>query len=212
MNIQTYQYEQFKVIFDEFKTGVIKHRYCINDFSITDFGLIVKESVALSYRDIQRALRSIGGFQAQKSAALEWLEQMLKSYFNASPVEEKEFNEWHKIVCDGLKSMLSCYKRGNDAGFTYGSAQKLINLAFKYMYCFDVMQNDRYIEYFRYCHIALDNAILKWLGMPEGVTRIDDYELYMCIQKRANGKDLPAPWQHDKLTPLERKFVIYSLV
>ena len=32
------------------------------------------------------------------------------------------------------------------------------------------------------------------------------------IQKRANGKDLPAPWQHDKLTPLEREFVIYSLV
>lgn len=32
------------------------------------------------------------------------------------------------------------------------------------------------------------------------------------IQKRASGKDLPAPWQHDKLTPLEREFVIYSLV
>ena len=206
------QVEEFNSIFKNFRNGVIQRGYYIKDFTITDMKEIIKQSVALSYRDIQRALHGIGVFQTEKTNAIIWLEQELKSYFNAPPLNEMKFNEWHKFSCDKIISFFCDYKRRNELGFTYGCAQKLINLAFKYVYCFDLIQSqyNKYAEYFRFCHITLDNAILRWIGVPEGVTHINDYDLYICMQKKAYRKQLTGASEKIELFPLEKEFMIYE--
>ena len=206
------QIKEFKGVFCEFKSGVTKGRPYLKEFSITDINVIIKYSVALSYRDIQRALHNIANFEKEKQSAIERLEKTLQNYFTAPPVGELVFNKWHKSTCDEIMASFSEYKRGNKSGFTYGCAQKLINLAFKYIYCFDLIQKqyDKYSDYFRFCHIALDNGILKWLEMPQGVTYINDYDLYMCMQKKARSKKLSVLPDDSELFPLEKEFMIYA--
>lgn len=206
------QFEEFNSVFKNFRNGVIQRGYYIKDFTITDMHEIIKQSIALSYRDVQRALHGIGDFQEEKANAIIWLEQELKSYFNEPPLNATQFNKWHKFLCDKIISFFCNYKRRSESGFTYGCAQKLINLAFKYIYCFDLIQSqyDKYAEYFRFCHITLDNGILRWIGIPEGVTHIHDYDLYICMQKKAFSKQLIGISDEIKLFPLEKEFMIYN--
>lgn len=204
------QLEQFNNVLKNFKNGVIRTGYCISDFSITNMQEIIKQSIELSYRDIQRALHGIGDFQTEKANAIIWLNQELNNYFSAPPVTK--FNEWHKVACEKIISFFCNYRRHGEPVFTYGCAQKIINLAFKYIYCFDVVQSqyDKYVAYFRSCHITLDNGILQWIGAPKGVTHINDYDLYMCMQKKAFSKQLVGFSDEIKLFPLEKEFIIYE--
>ena len=75
------------------------------------------------------------------------------------------FEVWHYDICDFFIKRFSAIlkeagKNPNDA--TYGKAQKIINMTFKYLYCFDDAY--RYAERFEPCHMALDSYILNWVN------------------------------------------------
>lgn len=76
-----------------------------------------------------------------------------------------DFEEWHRILCnsfieDFAKILKNADKKPKDA--TYGKAQKIINMTFKYLYCFD--DANKYNERFKPCHMALDSYILNWVN------------------------------------------------
>lgn len=76
-----------------------------------------------------------------------------------------DFETWHYNICDCfIKHFSEILKEAgkNPDDATYGKAQKIINMTFKYLYCFD--DAALYAERFEPCHMALDSYILNWVG------------------------------------------------
>lgn len=84
-------------------------------------------------------------------------------------VNLSRFDEWHEGFCEFfiygdkqtkgfMQILLDANKDKSEA--TYGKAQKIINMTFKYLYCFDDAKE--YINLFAPCHMALDRYILNW--------------------------------------------------
>ena len=77
----------------------------------------------------------------------------MKNYLRAGKIER--FDEIHKKTCVNL--IEKCKGRTN---MTYGQAQKIINMAFKYLYCCE--HDSAMEERFKACHMPLDSFSLEW--------------------------------------------------
>mgnify|MGYP003297448817 CR=1 FL=1 len=75
-----------------------------------------------------------------------------------------DFEKWHNTQCEffitEFRKILKDARK-NPADATYGKAQKIVNMTFKYLYCFDDAKD--YSERFAPCHMALDSYILAWV-------------------------------------------------
>lgn len=72
--------------------------------------------------------------------------------------DKDTFDKYHSIMCQKL---IAGFAEENIT-ITYGHAQKIINMAFKYLYCLDT--NNEYRACFRYCHMPLDSFSLEWIN------------------------------------------------
>ena len=93
-------------------------------------------------------------------ALREWLSTQIENYFKGdAPLSEKDFDIFHKKLC---KTIVEWFKgnldQGKKATFTYGKAQKLVNMTFKNMYCYEAVADK--IAHFRFCHIPIDSYII----------------------------------------------------
>lgn len=123
----------------------------------------IKTAVDLAYNDAKRTMTGIGVYEKKKADALDKISEKLKEYFNATSVsEESEFDEKHKEMCDIWHNQ---FKKINELG-TYGKAQKIVNMAFKYLYCCPDAKKSE--DYFKYCHVALDSVTLEWFVREVG--------------------------------------------
>ena len=96
-------------------------------------------------------------------------EDRFVSYFQGPAPDEREFDRWHQETCQMFLDNLD--GKGKYAGFVkiyqdlkYGKAQKIVNMMFKHLYCFQ-SEGDwatRWDPYFRHCHVTLDNFTLEW--------------------------------------------------
>lgn len=103
-----------------------------------------------------------------KEILLRKMAEKIQSYMQFG-LKNISFDDWHKNLCEffvnseatikGLDDLLlAAGKYPNQA--TIGKAQKIVNMTFKYMYCFD--SADQYANKFEPCHIPLDSYILDW--------------------------------------------------
>ena len=99
-------------------------------------------------------------------------------YFNEKPNttnNQIEFDRFHDELCDlFLVSFES-------AGYihTYGNAQKMVNMLFKYLTCYK--DYERFAGLFNFCHIPIDRKILQdffALNVPN-TTRYGEYQELM---------------------------------
>ena len=94
----------------------------------------------------------------------DWLASELHSYLNNGVIENmRSFDDWHHKICNDFVT------RSNALGFknivrggrvfpvAYGMAQKFLNIALKYIYCFDDSNSVDKFNKFTFCHIALDS-------------------------------------------------------
>lgn len=77
-----------------------------------------------------------------------------------SPSNQSIFDNFHKQLCNIFLS--DC----RSAGFhhTYGNAQKMTNILFKYLACF--ADASTYEDWFTYCHMALDRFTYNGYRLP----------------------------------------------
>ena len=79
-----------------------------------------------------------------------------------------DFEDWHEKMCDSLLNLINeRYKdqigqKQEYAEVQYGKAQKIINMTFKYLYCFDCA--DKYLEKFVPCHMTIDAYTIDWVA------------------------------------------------
>lgn len=97
----------------------------------------------------------------EKEAIFDWLAGEFYTYFHNSC---ENFEEWHERTCEEFlkrfKRILESYGYDAERSLKYGKAQKIVNMTFKYLFCFD--DAERYRAKFDACHMPIDSYILNW--------------------------------------------------
>ena len=115
----------------------------------------IHPAVRLAYLDAKRTMSGIK--ETDRDNALRDIETALWKFFIEKPVQksapdfDKEHDKLCKIWCESIKN--------KEIG-TYGKAQKIVNMSFKYLFC--CKDADDYKEYFKFCHMPLDSFTLEW--------------------------------------------------
>ena len=122
-------------------------------------------------------------------------------------IESNQFNDyytWHSKLCDKLSN-----KKDGAIGYTYGQAQKWVNMTMKYLLILNYNPVEDIIDKL---HIPLDSIIIKkatkkgielitkdTLGRDFSWSRIKTYEHYWRIQKqlKENINGTPILWEFD---------------
>ena len=99
-------------------------------------------------------------------------------YISRIEKDEESFREWHTETCDILKEFLVKVFDLDDV--TFGKLQKVVNMIFKNLYCFD--NADKHENYFRFCDMPLDSYTLEWVKR-EWKKRSDNQSEKICWSK-----------------------------
>ncbi len=125
-------------------------------------------AIKKGYDDAKRTFAGI------KSPADTFWEELAKEinldaiFAMENSIDQDQFDQEHKKMCDILIEMFK--KEGIYESVTYGQAQKIINMAFKYLYTYDYVKeqennqenNQKNKEVYKYCHMPLDRYTLTW--------------------------------------------------
>jgi hypothetical protein len=93
---------------------------------------------------------------------------------NNAEISCKCFDELHNAICtEFLDSLNNARQSVGYVELCYGSAQKFINMVFKYLSCYSDFSS--YKDHFKWCHMPIDTVILKWLKDNYNITSIKYY-------------------------------------
>ena len=225
------KHDEFEKAREKFKQGVqTRNGTRYEKLQNADTATAISAAVNLAYNDAKRTLAGIGKYSDKKDNALKCIIEKLEDYFHEekAPLTEEEFDKIHDELC-----LLWCkeFKSPEDGKLgTYGKAQKIVNMSFKYLYCRE--DDENYRNHFKYCHMPLDSFTLEWFkreqfgqNRPNKIiaswsnlensendadTFIDDgkecysYHFYKKkIRKIANGMDI---------SPLEMEFIVWPQI
>ncbi len=158
-----------------------------------------------------------------------FLTEQLMLYFNSLPVKTPvDFDTLHKQICDKLILCFPNYNAerektgiGRNVGFTYGNAQKFVNMAFKNIYAIltiypNIMPN--FDKYFTFCHMPFDSYIYafikkqvnsKIVALKTPWSKQTDYEEYISAQYEVRDF-IKNSADYVGLTTLEAEFQIWE--
>ena len=103
----------------------------------------------------------------------------LRYYFNGDEEFDDKYSDWCEVL---IKS----YEEYLESRITYGQAQKIINMAFKYLYCIcDRCEGgEKYKKKFDKCHMPLDSFSLEWFKRKFGEDDFTNFERYSENHKK----------------------------
>ena len=127
-----------------------------------------------------------------------------------SITSQKEFDTWHHGLCDNIIEKckkIEKYKKTEEGKeekiqFTYGQAQKWVNMTIKYLY---ILNDHTFDNVFDFLHIPVDNYILDIANKNFGIDKPKkpwskwDEEQYRNYQNEIKSKIKIAPllWEFD---------------
>ena len=121
-------------------------------------GEVYTAAVHLGYLDMCRTCHGIGAkvSDAQRKASFKTLGEEIKGLLSDSSIDSQEaFDAKHKVLCNKYMDLLKKY----GYAIKYGQAQKVVNMAFKYLFCCEDASSK---PAFEYCHMPLDGLIMNW--------------------------------------------------
>ena len=125
---------------------------------------VEKAYIAMQPRTFEKLSPTAKIIRSAKNAVLNEFAQKFVDYFNApAPATQAKFDEWHKDTCDWFLDEFN-RKVMRPSGYKdicYGKAQKIVNVAFKFLYlfCNIVPENP---SHFTFCHFIIDRYTLIW--------------------------------------------------
>ncbi len=161
---------------------------------------LLSAAILAAYGDLARTLGGISGHPNAddlKKRAVSLLQGALPDGV-ASATAEETFDTWHEQTCQGLRDI---YTGGHFSGFSYGHAQKWVNMLVKY----SVLLEDRAVPgsraFLPVAHMPLDSIILGVLSRDYGLqtttcepwSKISDYRVYMGLQAHIRARFKPSP-------------------
>ncbi len=133
--------------------------------------------ISRAYRDLNRTFNGIGKLDNQlKTQILNGAKAELKKRVVALS-EDKDisldrFNAWHDSTCKALKNYYNqTLITVAEIRFTYGQAQKWINMTMKYCWVCGGKQLDGLQQWFPMAHFAVDEVILEAAMKEKVVTK-----------------------------------------
>lgn len=135
-------------------------------YSIKEVNQIAKVIEKFAYIDTTRRTTSDLSGLRKKLKNGRFFDEMAKKiseYLNESTdIDNKKekyehFDRWHNSMCNWIIGETD--NAGNK--FSYGKAQKLLNMSLKYIYCFNDFDKTYKVSAW---HVALDSIMLKWFG------------------------------------------------
>lgn len=130
-----------------------------------------------------------------------------------SITSQEKFDSWHEQLCKNIKMLYN--KKGIE--FTYGQAQKWLNMTMKYLYILEV-EGYTFDSVFEYLHIPIDKYILK--GVEDDLeikrpvdawSRWDNYDEYLkyqnAIRESLREKGIsPIRWEFENWTIFAERY------
>ncbi len=151
--------------------------------------------VARAYRDFNRTLRGVAKLESKNSRALyygggEIISRQLGK-LKSFKVTQETFDQWHHIACQDLRN---AYAKGKYKKFSFGQAQKWLNMTYKYIQVMGETRIPGYSIFYPFAHVPIDRIVLKQFKRKfsefsppklsvESWSRLDDYEEYMEYQR-----------------------------
>lgn len=157
-----------------------------------------------AYRDMNRTLRLQGATPATRwqcrQAVLDLFYQEIPRLTSRQLHSQEVFDRWHYDMCRRIKSFYA----QESINFTYGQAQKWLNMTIKYLY---MLEYDNFEAVFPYLHVPLDNIVFDVakdrLNIPRPTkpwSRWDSYDKeYLPYQKAIKDSCHPMPslrWEY----------------
>ncbi len=115
-------------------------------------------AVKLAYFDAKRTFSGISREKNGLDTAISNIANCFCRYFqNIAPTSEDEFYSIHSKLCKRVTEEFQSFY----SLISYGQAQKIVNMTFKYLYCAK-NRAPKYECFFQYCHMTLDSYTLAW--------------------------------------------------
>lgn len=96
--------------------------------------------------------------EIKRKEAQQYIVDRFYAYFNEENVVD--FETWHNETCEEFLKRYNEAIKDNYKAVRYGKAQKIVNMMFKYLYCYS--NAEHYEEKFQNCHLTLDSYTLEW--------------------------------------------------
>ena len=141
-------------------------------------GEVYTAAVHLGYLDMCRTCHGIGAkvSDAQRKASFKTLGEEIKGLLSDSSIDsQKAFDAKHKVLCNKYMDLLKKY----GYAIKYGQAQKVVNMALKYLFCCE----DADLDIFQYCHMPLDGLILNWCKKEFKISVNSDKDAWSKLSK-----------------------------
>ena len=120
--------------------------------------VVYTAAVHLGYLDMCRTCHGIGAKVSayQRDKSFKTLGEEIKGLLDDSSIDSQEaFDAKHKELCKKYMDLLEDY----GYPIKYGQAQKVVNMALKYLFCCEDASSK---PAFKYCHMPLDGLIMNW--------------------------------------------------
>ena len=141
--------------------------------------VVYTAAVKLGYLDMCRTCHGIGAKVSadQREESFEKLGGEIKGLLSDSYIDSQEaFDAKHKELCHYYMKLLSEYQYE----IKYGQAQKVVNMAFKYLFCCEDASSK---PAFKYCHMPLDGLILNWCKKEFKISVNSDKDAWSKLSK-----------------------------
>ena len=164
-----------------------------SDYKKTD-----KKKLAIdrAYRDFCRTIRKDEGCINAGMDIEESRNNATEIITAALSLDMSDYDTWHKTLCNDIK----------ESGYTYGQAQKWVNMTMKYLLVLDYGIDNTIIEQL---HIPIDSIIIEkslkkdlidkeTIGMNFSWSKISNYADYKKIQEKLRtklGNQTPIKWE-----------------
>ena len=180
-----------------------------------------------AYSDMQpRTISGLSKFKKKNPGAIESvvadLAMEIYDYMHSPLRNKNDFDKWHHNKCLFFINEFNNITN-NKVKIEYGKAQKIINVAFKYIYSLDGADNK--LDYFEYCHMVLDRytysegfykkEIAQRGGKLDSWSNLD-YKTYIKIQDNirnylvSSQNTVYRDSNNNPLTAFEAEFYIFA--
>lgn len=159
---------------------------------------VYKRSSERAYLDLCRTLRLNGVDMTSHRKEIANILRERITALHTSHIDQNSYDCWHKAICDELVG----YFLPLGIGFTYGHAQKWVNMTMKYLY---ILDQANFSDIFDFLHIPIDSIVIDLAANKLSVTKpkfvwskIPDYDSYFAYQTklRENISDMsPMRWE-----------------
>ena len=162
---------------EETITKEIDINECVFNFV---YGEAMKDAVMQgAYKGGKKILFNLSEFGDLRVDVKSFIDNVLGGKFAEQKTYDDAFLDTARKVCDKINGRVGNEKGPGNSWFSFGNAQKLLNIMLKYYYI--TCNGNEGREKFRYCHCPMDRIMLKkvWEEYNCGlrtIQRMRDYE------------------------------------